>query len=55
LSQISFFSAKETESNELRRLLKQSTSMNAGISHLWEIKEVEYANINQALVSLKSI
>lgn len=54
LVQISALASKETELIELRRLLKQSTSMTTGISHLWEIKEAEYGNINQVLGALRS-
>lgn len=39
LSQISTLASKDSEIIELRRLLKQSTTMTTGMSHLWEIKE----------------
>jgi hypothetical protein len=55
LGQLSVLSSKEAELMELRRLLKQSTAMNAGVSHLWEIKEAEYGNINQVLSSLRTV
>ena len=36
----------EAQNNELRDLCKQKLDCSASVFHLWEIKEVEYNNIN---------
>lgn len=42
----------ESEVLELRRLLRSCRSLNAGIDHLWEVKEAEYENISQIIKGL---
>jgi len=46
MTQIAAYSQMENELIEMRRVLKQTRTMNSSISHLWDIKEVEYGNIN---------
>jgi hypothetical protein len=53
ITQISAYGRMESELIELRRALKQTRTMNTSINHLWDIKEVEYSNINEVLSSLK--
>jgi hypothetical protein len=55
MGQLSVIPSKDAELMELRRMLRQSTTMNVGVSHLWEIKEAEYGNIHQVLDSLRAV
>ena len=45
VGQLSHVGMLESEVLELRRMLRLSRSTNAGIDHLWSIKEAEYENI----------
>lgn len=36
----------ETEIHELRQKYRKTIGLNEGIDHLWQVKEMEYGNIN---------
>ena len=42
----------ESQLHELRQKFKKQASLTTNIQHLWEVKEIEYQNINETLKSL---
>ena len=52
LGQLNHVGVLESEVLDLRRMLRLSRSTNAGIDHLWSVKEAEYENISGIIRSM---
>lgn len=44
----------ESQLYELRQKYKGLSSLNNNVNHLWEVKEVEYSNINEILKTVNN-
>ena len=53
VNQIGQMGALESETMELRRLLRAMRNNTSGINHLWSIKEAEYENLHEILQELQ--
>ena len=42
----------ESDLRELKHAYRQLKAMNESVNHLWEVKEQEYANINELMKEL---